>query len=103
MKLQKTYTAIGLMSGTSLDGLDVALCTFTKSKSKWEYKIIEAKTFSYNKTWKEKLQNAPLLNAQAFWKLHVDFGKFSAQTVNQFLKNKKYKVDIIASHGHTIF
>ena len=92
MKLQKTYTAIGLMSGTSLDGLDVALCTFTKSKSKWEYKIIEAKTFSYNKTWKEKLQNAPLLNAQAFWKLHVDFGKFSAQTVNQFLKNKKYKV-----------
>ena len=103
MKLKKTYTAVGLMSGTSLDGLDVALCNFVENKNKWSYKIIEAKTFSYNKIWKEKLQNAPQLSAQDFWKLHVDFGKFSAQTVNQFLKNKKHKVDIVASHGHTIF
>jgi anhydro-N-acetylmuramic acid kinase len=103
MKLKNTYTVIGLMSGTSLDGLDIALCTFSKNKNKWVYKIIEAKTFSYNKTWKEKLQNAHLLNAQEFWKLHVDFGKFSGQTVNQFLKGKKHKVDLIASHGQTIF
>ncbi len=103
MKLKNTYTVIGLMSGTSLDGLDIALCTFSKEKKHWVYKIIEAKTFAYNKTWKEKLQNAHLLNAQEFWKLHVDFGKFSAQTVNQFLKGKKYKVDLIASHGQTIF
>lgn len=103
MKLKNTYTVIGLMSGTSLDGLDVALCTFTKIKNKWTYKIIEAKTFAYNKTWKQNLQNAHLLNTQDFWKLHVDFGKFSAQTVNQFLKGKKYKVDLIASHGQTIF
>lgn len=103
MELKNTYTVIGLMSGTSLDGLDVALCTFTKNKNKWAYKIIEAKTFAYNKTWKQKLQNAHLQNAQEFWKLHVDFGKFSAQTVNHFLKGKKYKVDLIASHGQTIF
>ncbi len=103
MKLKNSYTIIGLMSGTSLDGLDVALCTFTKNKSKWIYKIIEAKTFTYNKPWKEKLQKAPLLNAQDFWKLHIDFGKFSGQTINQFLEGKKLKVDAIASHGHTIF
>ncbi|HKC66611.1 MAG TPA: anhydro-N-acetylmuramic acid kinase, partial [Bacteroidia bacterium] len=69
----------------------------------WAYKIIEAKTFAYNKTWKEKLQNAHLLNAQEFWKLHVDFGKFTGRTVNQFLKGKKYKPGLIASHGQTIF
>ena len=103
MKLKNTYTVIGLMSGTSLDGLDVALCTFTKNKNKWVYKIIEAKTFAYNKTWKHKLQNAHLLSAQEFWKLHVDFGKFSAQKVNLFLKEKKHKADLIASHGQTIF
>jgi anhydro-N-acetylmuramic acid kinase len=103
MELKNTYIVVGLMSGTSLDGLDVALCAFTKKKSKWTYKIIEAKTFTYNKTWKQKLHNTPLLNAQEFWKLHVDFGKFSALTVNKFLKGKKYKVDLIASHGQTIF
>jgi anhydro-N-acetylmuramic acid kinase len=103
MELKNTYTVIGLMSGTSLDGLDVALCTFTKNKNKWVYKIIEAKTFTYNKTWKEKLQHAHLLNAQEFCKLHVDFGKFSAQAIGQFLKGKKHKVDLIASHGQTIF
>jgi len=102
-KNKNTYIAVGLMSGTSLDGLDVAICMFTENKSKWAYKIIDAKTFSYTKIWKEKLQNAPQLSAQDFWKLHVDFGKFSAQIVNQFLKNKKDKVEIIASHGHTIF
>ncbi|MEO8761474.1 MAG: anhydro-N-acetylmuramic acid kinase [Bacteroidia bacterium] len=103
MKLKKTYTAIGLMSGTSLDGLDIALCNFTQKNNKWTYKITHAKTFIYNKTWKTKLQQAPQLSPQNFWKLHVDFGKFSAQTINQFLKNTKHKIDIIASHGHTMF
>jgi len=102
-QLKNTYTAIGLMSGTSLDGLDVALCTFTKQKGKWNYKILDAKTFSYNKAWKEKLQKAPLLPAEDLWKTHVDFGKFSAQSIKLFLKGKKHPVDLIASHGHTVF
>ncbi len=103
MKSKNTYTAIGLMSGTSLDGLDIALCVFSKNNKGWNYKIIDAKTFTYNTIWKQKLQNAHLLNTEEFWKLYTDFGTFSAQTVKRFLKNKKHNPDIIASHGHTIF
>ncbi|MBS1646862.1 MAG: anhydro-N-acetylmuramic acid kinase [Bacteroidetes bacterium] len=101
--MKTTYTAIGLMSGTSLDGLDVALCSFTKNKKDWSYHIIDAKTYTYNKQWKERLEKAPVLDAQSFWKLHVDFGVLSAQKVNAFLKNKKQRIDVIASHGHTVF
>ncbi|HEX7414131.1 MAG TPA: anhydro-N-acetylmuramic acid kinase [Bacteroidia bacterium] len=102
-KPKNTYTAIGLMSGTSLDGLDVALCTFTKSNKGWDYTIMDAKTFPYNKTIKSVLKDAQLLDAEGFWQLHLTFGMFSAQSVNQFLKDKKHKIDVIASHGHTIF
>ena len=103
MKAINTYTALGLMSGTSLDGLDIALCTFTKKKDTWHYIIEDTRTFSYSKTWKAKLQTAHALSAQEFWKLHIDFGKFSAQTVHRFLKSKKQHIDLIASHGHTVF
>ena len=103
MKTKKIYTAIGLMSGTSLDGLDMAICTFTKEKNKWKYTINEAKTFSYTKTWKDRLQNAHVLGAKEFWKLHVDFGAFSAQKILPFIKGKNHPIHLIASHGHTVF
>jgi anhydro-N-acetylmuramic acid kinase len=102
-KLKNRYTAIGLMSGTSLDGLDAALCEFTFKKGTWDYKIKEAETFAYDKNRKKSLQNAAWLNALEFWKLHTDFGKFSGQTVQRFLKGKKHSIDVIASHGHTVF
>jgi anhydro-N-acetylmuramic acid kinase len=103
MKLKNTYTAIGLMSGTSLDGLDVALCTYTKRNKDWDYKIQDAKTYPYDRILRQRLINTPIFYAEDFWKIHVDFGKFSAQIIHTFLKGKKYKVDVIASHGHTVF
>ncbi|MHB8258826.1 MAG: anhydro-N-acetylmuramic acid kinase [Bacteroidia bacterium] len=103
MKPKNTYTAIGLMSGTSLDGLDVAFCTFTKSKKGWSYTIMDAKTFPYNKNTKCVLQCAQQLGAEGIWQLHLTFGIFLAKSVNSFLKDKKYKIDIIGSHGHTVF
>ena len=52
-----SYSAIGLMSGTSLDGLDICHVKFSKSNN-WSFEILKAKTISYKETWKYKLQNA---------------------------------------------
>ena len=92
------------MSGTSLDGLDIAFCTFSKQGKNWKYEIKKTETISYNKQWKDKLQTAHLLSSQELLKLHTVFGKFMGEKVSQFIKkNKISKIDLVSSHGHTVF
>jgi anhydro-N-acetylmuramic acid kinase len=98
----KTYKVIGLMSGTSLDGLDMVYCHFTFNKN-WQYEILEYTTLEYSKKWKEKLAGAPALNGNELILLHKQFGKFVGQSVNQFIQEHRLQVDFIASHGHTVF
>jgi anhydro-N-acetylmuramic acid kinase len=104
LELKKIYNVIGLMSGTSLDGLDIAYCEFTKTGKNWNYKIVKAETIPYHKSGKDKLQNAHLVKAEELCELHADFGNFIGEKVLQFIKKNKIKnVDLISSHGHTIF
>lgn len=98
----KFYKVIGLMSGTSLDGLDMVYCNFTYNKS-WQYEIIDCITLDYSKEWKEKLAGAPLLNGNDLFLLHKQFGDFIGQSVNQFIQEHSIQVDFVASHGHTVF
>ncbi|MGZ3903327.1 MAG: anhydro-N-acetylmuramic acid kinase [Bacteroidia bacterium] len=98
------YKVIGLMSGTSLDGLDIAYCEFALKGKKWSYKILNAETVAYHKEGKDKLRNAHLMAAEELCELHTDFGFFIGEKVLKFIKkNKLKKVDLISSHGHTIF
>lgn len=95
--------AIGLMSGTSLDGLDVCYATFTFSE-KWEFEILKAETIPYPQVWEEKLKKAFFLSAEDLYALNSEYGFYLGETVNQFIqKNHIKNVDVIASHGHTIF
>lgn len=106
MKTRKShkYKVIGIMSGTSLDGLDVAFCKFTMKKKKWEFEIKVAHTYSYTADWKTKLARAHQLTGEALTHLHTQYGKLIGQLCNQFIGQHKIKtVDLIASHGHTIF
>ena len=97
------YTAIGLMSGTSLDGLDVALCHFNYEEGKWRFKITDARTFPYQSELKEKLGSAHKLSAFELSALDVEFGHFSAVMVRKFLEGREITIDFLASHGHTVF
>jgi anhydro-N-acetylmuramic acid kinase len=97
-------TAVGVMSGTSVDGLDLALCRFRKIAN-WHFDIVDAETISWpDSSWPEKLQEAETAGGYALMELHRDFGKFIGNAVNAFLnKTHGIRPDIIASHGHTIF
>lgn len=99
------YRVIGLMSGSSLDGLDIAFVELEEKGGKWSYRILEADCIAYNEDWTGKLAHAASLSASAFVKLHAAYGHLCAEMVNRFIQERKleYKVGLIASHGHTVF
>lgn len=101
--MTKVYKAIGLMSGTSLDGLDIVLCTFKQRSSSWVFSIDKANSIAYSMDWKEKLIQAPRLDGLSLIRLHKGYGRYLGEKVNEFLNGDSAKVDFVASHGHTIF
>tara|TARA_B100000579_G_scaffold141469_1_gene114902 strand:+ start:753 stop:1793 length:1041 start_codon:yes stop_codon:yes gene_type:complete len=94
---------IGVMSGTSLDGIDMTYVNFQKNKF-WEYKILFAKTFKYDDLWKNKLECSQDLNGNKLKILNEEYTKFLAYKINKFIEENSIKeIDFIGSHGHTIF
>lgn len=94
---------LGVMSGTSLDGLDLALCRFETSHSGYQYQILKATTVSYDLVWKKRLTDAAQASAEAWFKLHHECGKFIGEQCLDFLREAQVRPDYIASHGHTVF
>ncbi|WP_326985086.1 anhydro-N-acetylmuramic acid kinase [Chryseobacterium sp. MYb264] len=95
--------AIGLMSGTSLDGLDICFAKFEKQES-WSFEILKAETIPYPKNWEEKLRNSIQLSAEDLLELNSEYGFYLGELVNDFIKkNQLQNIDLIASHGHTVF
>jgi anhydro-N-acetylmuramic acid kinase len=99
------YKAIGLMSGSSLDGLDIVFTELQEHGGKWNYEILEATCITYEQLWKRKLKNADKLNAKDYFLLHVEYGKYIGNKINQFIAEKKleHQVNLVCSHGHTTF
>jgi len=99
----QSYNSLGVMSGTSLDGLDLALCQFSYESEQWQYKILKTSTISYSNEWQEKLVAAETESALNYVKTDWALGRYIGQQINTFLQNTSIKPDCIASHGHTIF
>ncbi len=94
---------IGLMSGTSLDGIDLVYVEFDKNKYS-NFNIIHSKTYSYTGLWKSKLQQGINLSKDEVRSLDVEYGVLLGETVNAFVDEFKIdKIHFVASHGHTIF
>ena len=97
----KSYKVLGLMSGTSLDGVDLAICTFTEKSNKWNFILEKATTEPYPEQILTRLRNAHQLSGLELSVLDNVLGCFFGHLINAFVG--KDKVDLIASHGHTIF
>lgn len=97
-------TAIGLMSGTSLDGLDICLAQFWKDNSCWKFKIIKAETIAYPDSLENQLRDSIHLSSQELLALNSSYGFYLGEKVKEFIsENNLPQVNLVASHGHTVF
>ncbi len=104
--LYPSYQVLGLMSGTSLDGLDLCLAQFWQTDSgSWKFTILAAETEAYPQIWEQRLRDAPKSTAFELSVLNLEYGNYIAEKCKSFLE-KNILADencIISSHGHTVF
>ena len=96
------YHIIGIMSGTSLDGIDIVKCCF-QEEDKWRYWIESPKTIPYTNSWKRKLQNLHQKSKSEIKDTDIKYGELLSKIILDYINKYNIKCDYIASHGHTIF
>ena len=102
MKKQK-YHIIGVMSGTSLDGIDLAEIIFNYSEKKWNFDILAAETVPYSSFWKEELREAVNFSEEQLERLDFKYTEKLSEEILKFIKKHNIlEIDAICSHGHTI-
>lgn len=99
------YNVIGLMSGSSLDGLDIACVKLEEVRGKWNFEILHADCIPFTEEWVRALREAMDLSAIDYLKLDTKFGRLLGTYINSFIAHHEleHKVHFIASHGHTVF
>jgi anhydro-N-acetylmuramic acid kinase len=100
---KETYNVIGVMSGTSLDGIDLAHVHFSIVDGKWSFDIYETETVSYDNDWLNKLKTAIDFSEEKLKELNKDYTVLLANSIKTFIKKHQLqKLDAVCSHGHTI-
>jgi len=100
--MKDQYRVTGLMSGSSMDGVDLACCDFTWDGERWDYHIIGAETFPYDDDLLLKLNGACNLEQSEIQELDLELGDYYADLLNTFHRKTGLIPDFISSHGHTI-
>ena len=108
MSNTKKYHSIGLMSGSSLDGVDLAYCTFEVQRTEKKllilnWRIEKSKTFPYPTSLVEQLRLAPSSSALDLSLLHSKLGHHFGHLLKAFIQELPVQPDFISSHGHTIY
>jgi anhydro-N-acetylmuramic acid kinase len=100
---RSVYHVIGLMSGTSLDGVDLASCVFTLRNDRWSYQIEETETIPYPEEWLSLLPSLMQADAYTFAKANSNLGYYLGKLIKDFILSHHIEADFVASHGHTVF
>lgn len=98
------YKVIGLMSGSSLDGLDIVYTQLDEVRGQWAFEIKHAECIPYTAEWTTNLKQAISLPVADFLRLHTAYGRYLGQQVADFIERHSidHQVHFIASHGHTV-
>tara|TARA_R110002124_G_C8974490_1_gene515703 strand:- start:1583 stop:2674 length:1092 start_codon:yes stop_codon:yes gene_type:complete len=101
---KRSYHVLGVMSGTSLDGIDLAEVIFTVSEENvWDFKLISAQTMAYPSLWKDRLQAAVNFSEDELNQLNEEYTKYLSEVITTFITMHKIEnLDVVSSHGHTI-
>ena len=94
---------LGIMSGTSMDGVDLALCDVRRTSDGWQSEILQGVTVPYNESWRVRLSQLRYQNAEVYAKTDVFYGRYLGELASAFFNETGQTADLIASHGHTIF
>lgn len=95
---------LGVMSGSSLDGVDLAGCSFYWEEGKLRWRIEVAETIPFSDVWHDRLAALAEQTGEVVAQTHVYFGRYLAELINAFLEQHRwYAPDLIASHGHTVY
>ena len=97
------HDIIGIMSGTSLDGVDLAHCTFEESGNGYIYNLDVCETIPYSDEWLNRLKTLHLAPAIEYAETHTAYGRYIGRLIHEFIKTNKISAEFVASHGHTIF
>ncbi len=101
--IHNQYNVIGVMSGTSLDGVDLAYITFNYKENHWTFDIIVAETIPYSNQWVTSLKEAIHSNREEIEEIDKEYTIFLGEIINHFIqKNNIHHLDLVCSHGHTI-
>ncbi|TGV04111.1 anhydro-N-acetylmuramic acid kinase [Flavivirga rizhaonensis] len=100
--IKDKYRVVGVMSGTSLDGIDVVYSQFELDNGVWHFKIVHSETVSYNSSWENILRNLVSYNVTELQQIDEDYTNYLASIIKNFISKNNIKIiDAICSHGHT--
>ncbi len=101
--IQEKYNIIGVMSGTSLDGIDLAHLNFEIKNGKWDFQILESETIGYSQEWIDRLKIAVGFSESELLDLNQEYTLLLGNTISEFIsKYQLENIDAVCSHGHTI-
>lgn len=99
--IKNEYNVVGVMSGTSLDGIDLVYTKFEYNGT-WAFNIIHAETISYSKIWFDVLKNLVSYSLDEIKRIDTDYTRYLAEIIKGFITNNKIEnLDAVCSHGHT--
>lgn len=100
---KESYQVIGVMSGTSLDGIDLAHVNFTVKNKHWSCRILVTETIPYAQVWLDKLKTAVNFSEKELIQLNEEYTYYLGNTIKKFIENNHLNnIDAVCSHGHTI-